>query len=67
MYALLAAVLILFLAESLNIWAEMLSAKLPGTFSLFEPKNLFLFGMVLVGCSLLLFGYSIGYHATKNI
>ncbi len=59
--------IILIIAEGLNIWAEMLSARLPGVNSLFEPKNFFLFGVVLIGCSLLLFGYAIGYGASKNI
>ena len=39
---------ILILAEGLNIWAEMMSAKLPGAQSLLEPKNLYLFVIVFV-------------------
>lgn len=65
--ALLFAIAVLFVGEGINIWAELLSAKLPGTFSLLEPRNLFLFGMVILGCSFLLFGYSLGYQSTKNI
>jgi hypothetical protein len=34
---------------------------------LLEARNLPLFLIVLVGCSLLLFGYAIGYQASKNI
>ena len=59
--------LLLIGGEGINIWAEMLSAKLPRTFSLFESKNLYLFGMVILGCAFLLFGYSVGYSASKNI
>lgn len=58
---------ILLVAETLNILAEMWAAGLPSTSSLFELKNLYLFVMVLVGCSLLLVGYSVAYHTTKNI
>lgn len=58
---------LLVIGEGLNIWSEMLSAKLPGPASLFEAKNLALFGIVIVGCSFLLFGYSIGYGSSKNI
>ncbi len=58
---------LLIVGEGINVWAEMMSAKLPTTASLFRPENLFLFGMVIVGCSFLLFGYSVGYTATKNI
>ncbi len=63
---LLFAIAILFVGEGINIWAEMISARLPAS-SLFEPGHLFLFGMVIVGCSFLLFGYSLGYQSTKNI
>ena len=58
---------LLIVGEGINVWAEMLSAKLPGASSLFEPKNLFLFGMVIVGCSFLLFAYAWGFSASQNI
>jgi hypothetical protein len=58
---------LLIIGEGINILAEMLSAKLPDAQSLFEIKNLFLFGMVIVGCSFLLFGYATGFQASKNI
>ena len=58
---------LLIVGEGINIWAEMLSAKLPGAHSLLEPRNLFLFAMVIIGCSFLLFGYSTGFQASKNI
>ncbi len=59
--------LLLIVGEGINVWAEMLSAKLPGVNSLFEFKNIGLFLMVIAGCSFLLFGYSVGYTASKNI
>jgi len=58
---------LLIVGEGINIWAEMLSAKLPGAQSLFEYKNLPLFAMVIIGCSFLLFGYSVGFQASKSI
>ncbi len=67
MQALVFALGILIVAEVLNILAEMFAAQLPGVASLFERQNLFLFGMVFAGCSLLLVGYSMGYGAAKNI
>lgn len=63
----LLAFALLVIGESLNIFAEMFSAKLPGWQSLFEYKNLFLFVMVIAGCSFLLFGYAVGYGASKSI
>lgn len=59
--------LILVVGEGLNIWAEMLSAKLPGAQSLLEFKNIILFLMVFIGCSFLLVGYSVGYSSSKSI
>lgn len=59
--------LILVVGEGLNIWAEMLSAKLPGAHSLLEYKNSVLFLMVFAGCSFLLLGYSVGYGVSKDI
>lgn len=58
---------LLVVGESFNILAEMFSAKLPSAQALLEYKNFFLFGMVILGCSFLLFGYAIGYGASKNI
>lgn len=58
---------LLIVGEGINIWAEMLSAKLPGVSSLLESRNLFLFGMIIIGCSFLLFGYALGFGASKNI
>jgi hypothetical protein len=58
---------LLIVGEGINIYAEMLSARLPGTAALLEYRNLFLFGMVIIGCSFLLFGYTIGFQASKNI
>jgi hypothetical protein len=58
---------LLVVGEGINILAEMLSAKLPGAYSLLEYKNIFLFAMVIIGCSFLLFGYVIGYQASKSI
>ena len=67
MFGIILSFTILIVAEGLNIWAEMMSAKLSGVRSLFELKNLFLFAIVLIGCSLLLVGYTIGYQSSKNI
>ncbi len=67
MQALVLTLGILIIAEGLNVLAEMFAAQLPGVASLFERQNLYLFGMVFVGCSLLLVGYSMGYSAAKNI
>ena len=58
---------LLVVGEGINILAEMFSAKLPGWHSLLESRNLFLFAMVIIGCSFLLFGYAIGYGASKSI
>ncbi len=67
MFGVIFSFLILVVGEGLNIWAEMLSAKLPGPNSLLEFKNAILFLMVFVGCSFLLVGYSVGYGASKSI
>lgn len=67
MFGSLVAFTLLIIGEGINILAEMLSAKLPSAHALLEYRNLFLFGMVIVGCSFLLFGYAIGYHASKSI
>ena len=68
MGALLLSVGLLIVGEGINILAELQSARLAGgVASLFEPKNLFLFGMVVVGCSFLLAGYVTGYSVAKNI
>ncbi|MDD2657454.1 MAG: hypothetical protein PHD04_02195 [Candidatus Pacebacteria bacterium] len=67
MFGTLFAFALLVVGEGINILAEMFSAKLPSVSSLLELKNLFLFGMVIIGCSFLLFGYAVGYQASKSI
>src|SRR3989338_8137406 len=61
------SIFLIFVAEPLLIGGEMFAARLSSWTELLKPQNFKLFFMAIIGATLLLFGYALGYQSTKSI